>query len=196
MTEPQPTDEAKPVEEEKPRRKHKQEPKGDPDVKLEMIDNPRLVKALDLIALEDGFTLRRIVSTPSNRSGVYVQYVDSQGRTETRHIDALRINTKAANIADVPIDTETETETEIDDMKKKNAKKAAPKAKTPKKDPGPCMCGCGGTVNGRFRQGHDAKLHGMVVQAARDGKKLPADVRKLAGEYIKQRWPKEAKVAL
>lgn len=71
-----------------------------------------------------------------------------------------------------------------------------PRAKGESKPATPCICGCGAMVKGRFQQGHDAKLHGMVSRAAKKGEKLNPNLRKLAGEYIQQRWPSEAKQVL
>lgn len=76
-----------------------------------------------------------------------------------------------------------------------SATKTAPKAKAPK-TAGKCMCGCGKSVDGKFVQGHDAKLHSKVIEAVESGKKLPAALVKMSGAYIKQRWPKLAKAAL
>jgi hypothetical protein len=36
-----------------------------------------------------------------------------------------------------------------------------------------CCCGCGTLVDGLFAQGHDAKLHGAVVKAARGAAPAP-----------------------
>lgn len=77
----------------------------------------------------------------------------------------------------------------------KKAKISKPKD-PPKAADQPCKCGCGAKVRGNFAIGHDAKLHSAVSKAAKEGKKLPADVRKLAGEYIANRWPEEAKQVL
>lgn len=76
--------------------------------------------------------------------------------------------------------------------------KAAPVPKPTKaeKSMHPCMCGCGTEVGGKFAIGHDAKLHSLVSKAAEADKKLSAELRKLAGAYILQRWPEEAKSVL
>jgi len=47
--------------------------------------------------------------------------------------------------------------------KAKGAAKAEPK---PRAEPSlhPCICGCGEQVSGRYRQGHDAKVHSWIAQ--------------------------------
>lgn len=40
-------------------------------------------------------------------------------------------------------------------------------AKAPKRQAGPCWCGCGGTTKGRFCPGHDARYHGLAKRVAR-----------------------------
>src|SRR6476661_7368375 len=36
----------------------------------------------------------------------------------------------------------------------------------------PCLCGCGTQVTRRFAQGHDARLHGVLVRAFRAGERV------------------------
>lgn len=60
---------------------------------------------------------------------------------------------------------------------------AAPKAKKAPLNPtGKCLCGCAGVTERRFLPGHDAKLHGMVVDAFKGEKVLR--VGKATFEYL------------
>lgn len=43
---------------------------------------------------------------------------------------------------------------------------AAPASTKATKTPAPCGCGCGATGSGRFRPGHDARLHGRIKRHA------------------------------
>lgn len=48
----------------------------------------------------------------------------------------------------------------------------APKVKPPHA----CLCGCGASVSGRFKQGHDMKLHQQVNAAKKASQKFAASV--------------------
>ena len=83
------------------------------------------------------------------------------------------------------------------DFKARALKAAATRRKNKKiNSVSTCLCGCGEIAKGRFLQGHDAKLHSQVVEAVREQKKLPAEVRRLAEKYVRTRWPSEAREVL
>ncbi len=67
---------------------------------------------------------------------------------------------------------------------KKAVKTAKPRVSKPKyvNVAGKCLCGCGGATTRRFLPGHDAKLHGMVVDAFKEEKTLR--VGKATYEYL------------
>lgn len=62
----------------------------------------------------------------------------------------------------------------------KRLTKAEIKAANPS---GKCLCGCGKEVSRRFLQGHDAQLHGTVLEAFKAEKTVR--VSKATAEYLK-----------
>lgn len=68
--------------------------------------------------------------------------------------------------------------------KKSNGTKRLTKAEIKAANPsGKCLCGCGKEVSRRFLQGHDAQLHGAVLEAFKAEKTVR--VSKATAEYLK-----------
>lgn len=74
-----------------------------------------------------------------------------------------------------------------DKLAAKEAAKAARLAARPKREPHPCLCGCGTIVKSSFAPGHDAKLHSRVLAAIKANQ--PIAVTKAAAEWLdKKSW--------
>lgn len=189
---------------------------------IDAMEAEEMNKVFELLALDEGqlYAGPDTVFFSTSRDSVTCSLVDSTGEqishsfpaeVVNRKIDTVRrVATQQATTTNegktiVAIDYKARSRKSAETRAKNKAAQSRPakKAKTEKvarakktKTEGPCLCGCGETVFGRFLQGHDAKLHSAVKTAEREGKKLAANVRKLAADYIYARWPKEAKNVL